>query len=565
ENKPDLVPDPVDFDFTITQLFTLTLNGRHVGIQRLGDVNVNIPPGVPSAEADQARTKATTLFNNAWNKQANAVQQQIDNALNADAIQNLVKSLMNPTLATTANPGNAPEQVDPELNYTSYAISPSGITLRGSVAVPPWSATHVEFDKDPWSSAAGPEYRALRSWIPGGTIKAYAWNFGKPGVLNDTRRFITVNAPALSASSNRVCLTFTGKRITASGPIFYENVSSPRSCQWTGPSVIKFPGIDWSVVDRPQTVVPKPRPDPELRLEAVAHASPWAQDGISGGTANFLVHFPDERSLRRLQIFPEALGHSGRTDTATAILCVLDSEQLQNVRDDDGLMFADDSEAWERLLGVRHRPATLILNPNGETVWRSEGEIDERTLASALRTHLAAGGQFYPQFVETSLSIGQLSPNFLVEVAPDEHLTLRKLNGRPLVLLFWRSSSPPSITALRNLQKGFRQRGVKPPLILAIEDGNDEELARSIAGSEEEAVIVVSDPERQIARAYGVTMWPTIVFLDAGGIVRDVRLGLIDEDELDTPGRDKQEAPPGDKEEPTVRSKSEPSRHSAKE
>ncbi len=106
---------------------------------------------------------------------------------------------------------------------------------------------------------------------------------------------------------------------------------------------------------------------------------------------------------------------------------------------------------------------------------------------------------------------------------------------------------------------------MKPPLILAIEDGNDEELARNIAGSEEEAVIVVSDPERQIARAYGVTMWPTIVFLDAGGIVRDVRLGLIEEDELDAPGRDKEEAPAGDKEEPTVRSKSEPSRHSAKE
>ena len=161
-NKPDIVPDPVDFDFTITQLFTLTLNGRHVGIQRLGSVSVNIPGGVPSMQANEARNKATTLFDNAWNKQAASVQQQVDNALNADALQNLVKSLMNPSLTTTS-PTNAPEQVDPELNYTSFTITPAGIALRGSLAVPPWPRPHVEFDKDPWSPASGPEYRALRS------------------------------------------------------------------------------------------------------------------------------------------------------------------------------------------------------------------------------------------------------------------------------------------------------------------------------------------------------------------------------------------------------------------
>jgi peroxiredoxin len=571
-NKPDIVPDPVDFDFTITQLFTLTLNGRHVGIQRLGGVSVNIPPGVPGMQANEARNKATTLFDNAWNKQSASVQQQVDNALNADALQNLVKSLMNPTL-TSASPANAPEQVDPELNYTSFTISPAGIALRGSVAVPPWSQVHVEFDKDPWSPASGPEYRALRSWIPGGTIKSYEWNFGKPGTLKDTRRFITVNAPALSVKSNKICLTFSGQRITASGPIFYENVSSPRSCKWTSPVVTKFPGIDWSVADRPQTVVPKPRPgpDPQLRFEAVAHVSPWAQEGVGGGTANLVVHFPDERSLRHLEIFPQALAHSGRTDTATAILCVLDSEQSQRVRDDDDLIFADDSEAWERLLGVRDRPATVILNPNGETVWRSEGAVEERALAAALRTHLAAGGQFYPQFVESALSIGQLSPNFIVEVAPGERLTLRKLSGRPLALLFWRSSSPPSITALRNLQKAYRQRGVEPPLILAIEDGSDEELARGIAGGDDDPVIVVSDPDRQIARAYGITMWPTIVFLDPDQIVRDIRLGLIDAEELEVPGRDR-ETPERDKEEtgrdkekPSGRAQSDSPRHTAKE
>ncbi|HEX2721927.1 MAG TPA: TlpA disulfide reductase family protein [Gemmatimonadaceae bacterium] len=542
QGKPDVIPDPVDFDFTITQAFTLTLNGRNVGIQRIGDVVVNIPGGVPTVEADEARKKATTIFNNAWNSQVSGIQQKIDNALNANGLQDLLKSLMNPTLSTAASPGNAPEQVNPELTYTSFEIKPAGIALHGSITVPPWPRPHVEFDKDPWAPASNPEYRALRSWIPGGTVKEYRWDYGKQGVVKDSHRFITVNAPALSPMSSKVCMTFTGSRITASGPIFYETVSSPRSCKWTSPPVVKFPGIDWSAADRPQTVVPKPRPDPEMAFEAVAHVSPWAQDGINGGTVNLVVTFPDEASLGTLETLPQALARSGRTDTATAMLCVITPEQFERVPPVDGVMFADDASAWERLLGIRHRPATVLLDPAGETVWRHEGELEPGALTEALRNHLGAGGQFYPQFVESPLREGQLSPNFLFDAEPGERLTLRKLTGRPLVLLFWRSSSEPSVATLRNLHRAFRRSDAEAPLILAIDDGQDGEFARGLAAADEGGLIVVADPERQIARAYGVSVWPTVVFLDASGLVRDVRMGLISEDELEQPERERTRA-----------------------
>ena len=73
--------------------------------------------------------------------------------------------------------------------------------------------------------------RALNSWIPGGTIQEYQWNYGAPGTVNDANRFVTVVAPAITLASNRICLTFSGSRITASGPVIYEGVSSPRTCK----------------------------------------------------------------------------------------------------------------------------------------------------------------------------------------------------------------------------------------------------------------------------------------------------------------------------------------------
>ena len=415
---------------------------------------------------------------------------------------------------------------------------PAGIILHGGLAVPPWPAPHSEFDKDPWAPAAAPEYRALNSWIPGGTIQEFQWSYSPTSKVTDSNRFVTVNADALLAASNQICLRFSGSRITAAGPVFYETVNSASICKRTG-----IPYASWkvgsavAVVDRPQVFVPKPGASRERPLEAIAHLSPWAPDGVGGGTANFVIHFPDERSARQLGLLPRALEESGRTDTATAILCVLTKEQLAQARTVEGVLYAEDAGAWERLMEVRERPATVVLSPSGETVWRHQGEIESEGLARALRKHLAAGGQFSPQFIESPLRTGELSPNFIFEASPGERLTLRDLAGRPVALLFLRDSSAPSLATLRNLHRIFARREApgRPPLIVAIDDSEGGEFARGLAAACEGAVVAVADPERQIARAYGVTLWPTTVFLDANGLVQAVNLGLLSEQDLEPP------------------------------
>ncbi len=527
ENKPTVVPDPVDFDFTIVQAFALTLDGRHVGIQTVGDLAVNFPPGVPGNEETQARKQATTLFNKTWAGQQNQVSAKIDEALSADKLQKLLTDLMNPD-----SPVAGVETVTPDLEYTSFEIRPEGVILHGSLAVPPWPAAHCEFDKDPWAPVSSPEYNALRSWIPGGTIQAFDWKFQGTGALHDTNRFVTVNAQALTAGSNRVCLTFTGSRITAAGPVGYEPVDSGRRCKWTSfPLGMAAIGIDYSAGNRPHVGVPKPG-TPQEGLEFVGHVSPWAEDGRAGGTANLLVHFPDEGSAARLEALPRALADSGRSDTATGIVCVLTREQLSTVRALDGLMYADDAEGWERLLEVRERPATVVLDPSGAVVWRHTGDI--AGLADVLRQYLGRGGQFAPEFIQPSLTAGERSPNFLFEYGSGDRLTLRKLAGRPLALVFWRSVSAPSMATLANLHRAFESAKEDAPIILAINDGESGEFARGLAAIEAGEMIVVPDPARQISRAYGVSLWPTTVFLDAQGLVRDIRLGLISREDLET-------------------------------
>jgi peroxiredoxin len=295
---------------------------------------------------------------------------------------------------------------------------------------------------------------------------------------------------------------------------------------WTSIPISRLT-VDTSAANRPRVAVPKPG-EPQERLEIQAHVSPWAADGMAGGTANFVVHFPDDQSSKRLSLLPRVLAESGRQDTATAILCVLTPAQLSSALVTEGVMYADDSAAWERLLGVNHRPATVVLNPAGKTVWRHEGEIGERALAEALRGHLAAGGQFFPQFIDSPLRSGDLPPNFVFKSSSGDRVTLRMLAGKPVALIFWNGFSTPSVAALKSLRQAAGRSGAEAPVILAIDEGGSGDGAHMYA-ADGEGVVMVPDPQRQIARAYGVSLWPTTIFLDSNGLVRDIRFGLIGE------------------------------------
>jgi hypothetical protein len=342
---------------------------------------------------------------------------------------------------------------------------------------------------------------------------------------------VTVDAPIVPMVGGRVCLTFTGSRISASGPIAYETVVATVRCKWRNSPIGRKPaGPDLSAADRPHVIVPFPGP-PQERLEAAAHVSPWAPPNQSGGgTANLVVHFPDRASAETLEMLSRALERSGRSETATALVCVLPSEQIMGARPMSDVMLAADASAWERLLGVRGRPATVVLSPSGDVAWRHDGPIGVDALAEALRARRGHGGQVFPQFLELPLRIGQPSPNFLIDATPGEQLTLRKLGGQP-VALFFGDASAPSLATLRNLDRASHQDS-EAARIVAVIDGEDLEFARGLAEGEEGALIVVPDPARLISQAYGVRLWPTTVFLDAEGLVRDIQYGLISGREL---------------------------------
>jgi len=264
------------------------------------------------------------------------------------------------------------------------------------------------------------------------------------------------------------------------------------------------------------------------RLKVVGHTSPWARDFGGGGTGNLIVHFPDEESLRDLSFLRQGLTQSERADIATNIVCVVSHDDLTRVTSASGVTFADDTHGWERLLHVRERPATVVLGLTGDIVWQNQGVLTAAQLADALRAHLLPGGVFRPRLLKSHLRSGQTAPDFLIPTGEGEGITLRMLAGTRVVLVFWKSSSKPSLEILSELRKAFAEPGVQVPVLLAIRDGEDSAPENWFA---DHFVMVVPDPDRAIAAAYGVDIWPTVISLDESGSIMSLQSGLASADE----------------------------------
>lgn len=148
-------------------------------------------------------------------------------------------------------------------------------------------------------------------------------------------------------------------------------------------------------------------------------------------------------------------------------------------------------------------------------------------LDRALRAHLvpARGPRF--RFRGAGTPVGRAAPDFAFEYAPGERLALRRLRGRPVLLVFWKSWSAPCLAELRRLQshRAAAERGRL--LILAVNDGQDPAVVDAVRREEGLAITLVPDSSGRIARLYGITGWPTTVYIDARGHVRGVQHGHL--------------------------------------
>lgn len=556
-----------DFDYTVKQPFTLEADGPTANLI-VGDMSfdststlANWLQGAFVDDIKKSRDESLAESKPGEVPHRDSAFKTVRDLLNADDnLGGFFDSMLSPPDGPVTHvPGAV------SLTYDSVEIrDDNGIVLHGSLSVRAWPAAHVEYQQLPTQPHGpgglggaetvfdGPEYSALKSWIPGGMVTEYEWQphgQGQPGTIDDNR-FVLLpqgptsveagTSPAVSGNTHITtgelsgvtispvrgftpfCLTVRGSRIRSDGSGAAESVTAT-ACMFD-----TFPVVNGMVLaaSGPLPHITLTRPGRGGLVEVAGHTAARA-DKSGSRTPNMIIHFADERSSRGLEIFPQALRESDRRDAASAVLVVMTPEQLAKARYAEGVIYSEDEDgAWERRFGVKseRRPVTLLVAPNGKVTWQHEGEIDGASLAAALRRYLVKQSPITARIVP-SVRIGHRPPNFLVDYALDRQVTLRKLAGRSPILVFWKSSSKPSIDAVRDVQRMAAESEGDEPLVLAINDGETREVARRFAAANGLSATLVMDPDRSISLAYRVSIWPTIVFIDTLGLVRTVQYG----------------------------------------
>jgi thiol-disulfide isomerase/thioredoxin len=441
--------------------------------------------------------------------------------------------------------------------FGAVRVTPDGLILDGRISTKNRSGVSVAFKE----TSDGSGFTALESWIPGGRIERFDWSwiFQNPITIwgqqvaasSETHRFTLPRPspppapPVIRLVLGDVCLRIVGVQVDSQGNEIL--VSGGEICS------ISTPEVAWRVPPGMETLVvpvwlPDVAPDAILDEAIAAHVNVLADPRPARGTtANSLVHFADPRMDRPLNALGEALARA-RQKNAPFLAAVVVSPgtftgrrreveaRLGSIGEDfwGHLVLTEDyTGGWNRAFGPGDLPATFLLNGQGDVVWKQAGMQEGEALAKAIDEHFASGRT--PKFRRLHLASlpCERAPRALLTDDRGQSLALRKLRGHRVLLNFWQSWSAPCIQELRRLQALHEKGGEGAPVIVAVNGGEKAEVLSEVRRKYNLAFALVHDPERKVAREFGIECWPTTVSINAEGRAEGVQFGILREPRTD--------------------------------
>ena len=130
--------------------------------------------------------------------------------------------------------------------------------------------------------------------------------------------------------------------------------------------------------------------------------------------------------------------------------------------------------------------------------------------------------------------VGQPAPAVSGDMLDGSSLDLAVLKGRVTVIDFWATWCPPCVRSLPALQALHRRyAGDSQVSVISVNLDEGEHLERRVRTFMKERRYdfpVLLDEHKRISGAYGVETIPTMVIVDAEGLVHRVKVGLYSND-----------------------------------
>ncbi len=123
--------------------------------------------------------------------------------------------------------------------------------------------------------------------------------------------------------------------------------------------------------------------------------------------------------------------------------------------------------------------------------------------------------------------IGKLAPDFTLTGMDGQKVSLSDLRGKPVLLNFWASWCGPCRMEMPFLQKIYEKWTGKDLVLLAINLQEEPTKVREFVESAGFTFPVLLTTGNEIPLAYNIRGIPATFFVDADGVIRDIKVGAF--------------------------------------
>ena len=130
---------------------------------------------------------------------------------------------------------------------------------------------------------------------------------------------------------------------------------------------------------------------------------------------------------------------------------------------------------------------------------------------------------------------GTPAPEIDLPTLDGGRVVLSKLRGHPVVVSFWGTWCPPCRSEFPELIKAHQTYGPEGLYVLGVNGRDQERRTKDVQEFVKEFAVpftIALDERGKTRERFGLIWLPTTVFIDSGGVVRQVNMGPVDRDAL---------------------------------
>ena len=161
--------------------------------------------------------------------------------------------------------------------------------------------------------------------------------------------------------------------------------------------------------------------------------------------------------------------------------------------------------------------------------WRFAPPVTTRLLVLAMLLLLPTSGK------AQEIARGTRAPEIELSKLHGGKVKLSSLRGHPVVVTFWGTWCPPCRDEFPELAAIYRRYHGEGLEVLAVNQRDQELSTKDVQAFVDEFAVtfpVLLDPRGRSRRNFRLIALPTTVFIDSGGIIREVHSGPITREQL---------------------------------